>query len=212
VRDPWEKLDNEVNIPIVKDFNYKWTRRWFVLRNQTTFSTFLPPRFAHDRPWKGIQIGVFEGMDLVWCFQNIYRHADSRVLAVDPWVATTKLDQEYMSGVEQRARHNLTKWRNQLTIVKDYSQDYLQSLPDYEFGTYDLIIIDGDHNADAVYHDAIISYELAKPGGVLLFDDVRNRIPKKDHVEKGLSCFLEDYKGHVERVWQHRFMDCVIKL
>lgn len=212
--DPWKPIRGEKNIAIKKDFMYRFTRRWFVLRNQTTFSTFLPPKFPADRPYKGIQIGVFEGMDLVWQMQNIYLHPDSRVVAIDPWEATTKLDANYMESVEERARHNLMKWREQITIRKGYSQDVLMEIMDTpsERESYDLIIIDGDHNADMVYQDAIHSFELAKRGAWLLFDDVRNRIPKKDHVEKGLGCFLEDYPGQVQTIWQHRFCDCVAKL
>ena len=209
----WRRRDDEVNIGIDKsEYKFKFTRRWFKLRNQVTYSTFLPKRFPPHRPWKVIQIGVFEGMDLVWQMQNLFIHPASRVIAIDPWEATTKLDQQYMDDVYERAQHNLRKWRGQVELVRGYSQQILPTLLNEGAGTYDLIIIDGDHNAPAVYTDAIYSLQLLKVGGWMLFDDVRNQQPKKDHVQKGLDQFMDDFEDNVGRVWFHRFMDCICRL
>ena len=214
-KEAWKKRPDECSIPVdMTECWFKFTRRWFKFRNQTTFSTFLPKRFPSDQPWKSIQIGVFEGYDLAWQMQNLFRHPDSRVIAIDPWEATTKLDQSYMDAVYDRAKHNLRKWRNQIELVRGYSQEVLKNLASqpHEQNSYDLVIIDGDHNAPGVYEDAVWSYELVKPGGWLLFDDVRNQRPKKHHVQEGLDNFMSDYEGRVKRIWYHRFCDCLEKL
>jgi len=123
------KRDDEQSIPIDMDVHdFKFTKRWFRQRNQVTWSTFLPKKFSSDEPIKMIQIGVFEGMDLIWCLQNFLEHPDSRVFAVDPWAATRKLDQDHMDGVHSRAIHNLAPWRDQLEIVRGYSSDTLTQL------------------------------------------------------------------------------------
>ena len=77
----FEAIKGEKNIPIKNPRPRKmhFTRSWFRSRNQVTFSTFLPQRFNGKRPVRMIQIGVFEGMDLAWQFQNTLVH---RVLAV----------------------------------------------------------------------------------------------------------------------------------
>lgn len=219
---PFEKLPEETSVGIDKSMHdFRFTRRWFRHRNQATWSTFFLKKFSNDRPMNMIQIGVFEGMDLVWCLQNILGHTNSRVLAIDPWIETTKLDADYMNDVHDRAVHNLMPWRKKHVIMRGFSQNILPNISyqgieirgqQVKTGQFDLIVIDGDHNADAVYMDAILSLRLIKPGGWMVFDDVRNRIPKKDHVQAGLDRFLGDHQDRVRTVWKHRYCDCVEKI
>lgn len=201
---------NEVNIPI--DFtqhNFKFTRNWFRWRNQITWSTFLKPMFDNFGPVKMIQIGVFEGQDLIWCLQNILTHLESKVIAIDPWLQTTKLDSEVMDTCHKTAMHNLSPWSDKVEIVHRMS---CNALPFLRSGCYDLIVIDGDHNADVVLEDAIQSLRLLKPSGVMVFDDVRNKIRKKNHVLRGIELFLMRHEKDVKLVWQHRFCDAYIKI
>lgn len=210
----WQKRPDEIRIKLKSDYPYKFTRRWFLFRNLTTWSSFLPKRFPADQPHRMIQIGVFEGMDLVWCFQNILCHPKSNAIAIDPWAATTKLDATHMENVCARARHNLQKYRDQLSIVRGYSADVLGGMiaPDkVDNGRFDLIVIDGDHNAPAVLSDANLALQLAKPGGWLLFDDYHNDIPKVDHVQKGVADFLELHGDEVKFEWAHRYCVCFSK-
>lgn len=217
--DPFAVLPNEVSYPIDKSqHDFKFTRNWFRNRNQATWSTFLYPRFKAltHQPFlqiKMLQIGVFEGMDLVWCMQNICSHPKSRVVAVDPWLPTTKLDAEYMAGVEARARHNLSPWKDKIKIIKGFSQN-LNIVGDDSClsNDFDLVIIDGDHDAQPVVSDAILALSLLKPGGWMVFDDVRNRVPKKDHVQAGIDMFLEQYNEQVKLEWRHRYCDCYSKV
>lgn len=209
----WERRPDEKRIKLdLTDFKCQFTRRWFILRNLCSWSTFLPDRFPADKPVKMIQIGVFEGMDLLWCFQNILKHPKSHVLAIDPWEATTKLDEEYMKGVLSRAHHNLRKYRDQLTFAINTSQVVLPTLLPQEAGRYDLIVIDGDHNAPAVLSDANYALQLVKKGGWLLFDDYHNDRPKVDHVQKGVADFLELHGSEVKFEWAHRYCVCFSKL
>lgn len=211
-------VENQKKIPIHEISQFEFTRRWFINRNQSTWSTFL-----YDR-YRGIatnllQIGVFEGMDLVWCLQHLLTHPHSRALAIDPWMATRKIDSEEMERVHDRAVENISAYST-VNFKRGTSQTILPELirhpvnilgKDIEKGEWDLIIIDGDHTADAVYDDAVNAYELAAPGAWLVFDDVRNRIPKKDHVQAGLNRFRDEYASRVKTVWQHRYCDCLEK-
>lgn len=218
----WNREDiTEQNIEIKDRKKFNFTRRWFKTRNQCTFSTFLPELFPGDKPINMIQIGVFEGMDLVWQMQNSCKHPDSRVLAIDPWLATTKLDQDYMNAVCNRAKNNLSQWKDQIKIERNYSQPVLEQIiklpvliggKEIKKGDWDLIVIDGDHTAEAVYQDAVLSYALVKKGGLLLFDDVRNRIPKPHEVPAGLTRFLEQIGDNVVLSFYHRFCDAYTKI
>lgn len=201
---------DEKNIPIKDEkTKFEFTKKWFKSRNQTTWSTFLAPRFDGSKPIHVVQIGVFEGMDLVWLMQNCCRHPSSRVIAIDPWLATTKLSKEYMEECHKRAIRNLRQWRNQVTIIRGKSQEELE---DVKTNWADLIIIDGDHDAIPVLKDAKESLRICKTGGLMVFDDVRNRTRKKDHVIDGLRMFLEQHDSDVKLEFQHRFVDAYTKV
>lgn len=211
-------IEGQVSIPIdLKRHSYEFTRWWFRNRNCSTWSTFLKPKFGDGRSIKMIQIGVFEGQDLVWCLQNILTHEDSKVLAIDPWLATTKLTQEYMDKVEDRAIQNLGFHGDKVYIRKGFSQEILNPIAPvwfnpFGYGTVDLIVIDGDHNAGPVCEDALLSFGLLKPGGLLVFDDVRNRVDKSNHVQQGIEKFLSIHGHLVKFEWSHRYCDCYSKI
>jgi len=216
----FDALPHEKNIPVNKT-GCKFTRRWFEHRNQKTWSTFLLDKFSSKEPVNMIQIGVFEGMDLLWCLQNFLGHARSRVLAVDPWAATRKLDDEKMAAVEERARANLASYGKKVELVKGYSAEVLkQSLEQTERvkgkliepGQWDLVIVDGDHTDLAVLADARLALQLVRSGGWIVFDDVRNAHPKKNHVYDGLEIFLSQRGHEVKEVWRHRYCNCYEKL
>lgn len=212
--------DDQKNVPIDFDAHaFRFTKRWFRSRNQKTWSSFLPDKFSHDDPVNMIQIGVFEGMDLVWCCQNFLGHPDSRVLAIDPWHATRKLNQAKMDNVKANAEHNLRPWRDKVQIIQGDSDSVLTDLIDngataindkpIKTGEWDLIVIDGDHNQVAVYEDACNAFQLARKGGWLLFDDYHNQIKKKKHVQDGVKMFVEDFGDDLVLAWQHRYCVCL---
>lgn len=208
VEEKWDPIDRTMH-----DFRIR--RNWFHHRNCCTFSTFLLDRFPADQPWKMLTIGVFEGAQEVWLMQKILQHPDSRLVGLDPWMATEKLDQTFMDECYANAKHNLSPWERQASLYRGFSQTELKDVSEFcgiAAGDWDLIIIDGDHNAEPVYQDAINCYELVRTGGWLLFDDVRNRIPKKNHVKHGLEKFFRLHPTLLKHEWSHRYCDCYSKV
>jgi hypothetical protein len=57
-----------------------------------------------------------------------------------------------------------------------------------------------------------ISVLLLKPGGLMMLDDVRNDIPKSDHVVDGLKRWLDEDKPQVEPAWSSKYMEAYRKL
>lgn len=212
----WQDVEGQISIPIVG--NYVFRRRWFKLRNQCTFSTFLIPKYLPDTPYKMLTIGVFEGAQEVWMMQNLLKHPESKLYCIDPWQDTGKLDQTFMNQCHENATNNLSEWKSQVNLQRGYSQEIMRNaINDGAYfgepmGSFDFIIIDGDHCAEPVYQDAVNAYEFLKPGGWMLFDDVRNQVQKHDHVKEGLEKFLPEYSNRVKFVWAHRFCDCYEKI
>lgn len=209
---PFAPVSGERSVPIDSTMHkFEFTRQWFRNRNQTTWSTYLLPRFGDGRRVEMLQIGVFEGADLVWCCQQLLTHPGSRALAIDPWdPIPTKWSADMIQAVEARAHANLAPWADKVKIVKGYSQECLVHTPPAK--RFDLVVIDGCHDEVPVFQDAALSLALAKPGAWILFDDVRNARPKRNHVQQGIERFLTIFGDKVKLVWQHRHCDCFVVL
>jgi len=214
----WEESEWQKSIPSIPiDYtlhSFRFRKGWFRLRNQRTFSLYLVNRYPSNKPINVLTIGVFEAMAETWLLQNIACHPDSRIVSMDPWQATGKLDQDYMDECFKNAQHNLFPWKDQVTLLRGFSQDILPraveegSLAGIAAKQFDLLYIDGNHEAEPVYQDALNCLMLARSGAWMVFDDVRNNRRKNEHVKEGLLNFLEDYGDRVRHAWSHRFCEC----
>ena len=192
----------------------QFTRGWFRARNLSTFREHLYPKWA-GKPIIYLELGVFEGMSLLWMFQHILTHPESRAVAVDPWLMTSKMTSQAMEQVMGRAYHNLNFVAGtRCHIVRANSVEALTRMS-HRGGflgitrkSVDVCMIDGDHNAGAVLDDARWVLPLMKKGSWLLFDDVENDKPKANHVKHGLSMFLDEHPDDMALVWKHRYVEC----
>ena len=137
------------------------------LKNYETIRDY----FDKAKPEVGLrcmEIGVFEGRSMIWFVRNMLR---SRV---GSWYAAVEPDPAPFFD------HNVRK------LVKDYPDVSLYHYKEYaEFFVpetlgdiersrgpdYDFIYIDGDHNAQGVLRDMVMTWELLHVGGVMLVDD-----------------------------------------
>lgn len=137
---------------------YQFTSDWFCQAEELWRELFAEYK---DRPGvKYLEIGVYEGRSLIWMLENILTHPRSRATAVDifnpPFAA--------------RLRENLRKSKQgrKVRLLSGYSENVLRKLPAAQF---DIIYIDGAHDGRSVFIDAVNSWHLLKPGGVVVFDD-----------------------------------------
>lgn len=201
---------------IKPDFKFQFTRSWFKNRNLSTFREYIYPEW-HDKPCVYLELGVFEGMSMVWMAQHVLVHPQSRGIGIDPWLMTTKLDSDFMEGVKARAEHNTRPYRKKVTLQRASSAEALRKMLrrggflGLAANTVDLCMVDGNHNALAVLDDLRLVHKLVRPGGWILCDDVENDIPKQDHVAEGLRLFLEE--GHsLSHVFKHKYVECYKKV
>lgn len=192
---------------------------WFRRRNLATFREFVYPEWSNKKCCY-LEVGVFEGQSLVWMLQHVLTHPDSKAVAVDPWLLTTKLGSETMEKVMQQARHNLSPWidEEKCLLVRANSAEFLRKclgrrgFCGLKANSVDLCMIDGNHHDLGVLDDARLCYKLVRPGGQILFDDVENDIPKKAHVKEGVAKFLEEIGDKVKFVWKDRYVECYQKV
>lgn len=131
-----------------------------------------------------LEIGCFEGLTTKYICENLLNEG-GRIICVDP------LTDEYLPGHPDNAmfKGQYDRFiRNTRTLpvelIRKKSRDVWGDLKDYLF---DFIYVDGDHSANAVYEDAVMSLKLTKLNGFILFDDYTWRQETTNALDKFLS-------------------------
>jgi hypothetical protein len=122
-----------------------------------------------------LEVGLFEGRSALWMLDNVLTHPTSRLTGVDPFIDVPGVEgfKEIFFANLKRSGH-----ADRATIVTGFSQIELRKLP---VDAFDVIYIDGSHDADDVLEDAILSHRLLKKGGLLIFDDYLGGLESAAH-------------------------------
>jgi Methyltransferase domain len=152
-----------------------------------------------------LEIGTFEGRTATWFLDNILTGKNSTLRCIEPDPTPNML-------------YNLKRYEcnGKVEIEKNFSEYVLVR---YLYGTprFDLIYIDGDHNAKGVLQDMVLSWRLLKDGGILLVDDYEMQatdpwhyishkefaqLPRANftHPRVAIDAFLNIYRGLYEIV------------
>jgi predicted O-methyltransferase YrrM len=119
-----------------------------------------------DREVKNIlEIGSFEGRSTCWLLEN----TDAHITCVDTWDGSFEHSDEQKKQLYERFLENIEPYKDRVTIQRGLSGEVLRTFPCEP--TFDFIYIDGSHYSKDVLEDAILAWRLAKPGGLVLFDD-----------------------------------------
>jgi|GEM_PF-1843227 len=138
-----------------------------------SFYVNIPDWENHLKELKGkpnihaLEIGSFEGFSAIWQLENILTHPTSTITCIDIFDDKT---------VEGRFDRNIeaTGIAHKVKKLKGSSEKMLRSLNEQK---YDYVYIDACHLAKWVLSDAVLSWDLVKPGGLIIFDDY-GRIPE----------------------------------
>jgi len=163
--------------------DYQFTNNWFESSTKGVWDDFLP----FIAPQKVLEVGSYEGASTCYLIENLDKTAKLEIHCIDTWDGSAEFfTDEYadvdMTSVEQRFDENtrlaLQKTKaKQVTDVnlikhKGRSDHHLpRLLADGNKSTFDLIYIDGSHQAPDVISDAIMGFQLLQVGGVMVFDD-----------------------------------------
>jgi predicted O-methyltransferase YrrM len=115
-------------------------------------------------PKRALEIGSHEGRSACWTLKNCPRLMS--LYCIDVW-----RDPE----IERRFDDNIAEAMEGSTVLfqkfKSPSVPKLAELLVHQSNGFDFIYVDGSHTAPDVLADAVLSFELLKPGGLLAFDD-----------------------------------------
>lgn len=139
-----------------------FSQNWFESLAKKNFE-FLKTIVDINYPINYLEIGCFEGNCHLWMYENILKNSESKSVVIDPFEKSLTHPDSY-----EIFRKNLIKHSYNISINKGFSDDVLPTL---QKDSFDIIYIDGDHSAEAVYKDGINSIDLLKSGGTLIFDD-----------------------------------------
>lgn len=159
---------------------------------------------AHLRgqPCRLLEIGCFEGRSTVWLLDHVATDPAARIDCVERSVRTT-----FRGNIGKNARGG------QVVVHEGKSRDVLPTLPR---GAFDFIYVDGSHRKVDVLEDAVLAFRLAKPGGVVAFDDYTEDGPEwnaTDFAKPAIDAFLAIYadlievRDHCHQVWIRKLSD-----
>ncbi len=168
--------------------DYQFTRDWFT--NKIPVWKHYLQHFSQVPGVNVLEIGSFEGMSTCWLLDNLLTHPSARITCID-----INFPEKFGFNISQ------TGAAEKVTQLVGNSHHIL---PFLDPNAYDLIYIDGCHQASHVQQDAVLSWNLLKVGGLMIFDDYLWSHPRHPGQEPkiGIDAFLDSVKSEVEILHQ----------
>lgn len=164
---PWPGVrfpGSEDNEPLNLARDYAFERDWH--ERHASYWTEALERFQGQPDIQYLEVGLFEGASFFWVLEKILTDPTSHATGIDPFIREYSQIKNYSDTFYENLE--LSGVGDRTTIIEGFSQVELRKLP---LASYDIIYIDGSHNARDVLEDAVLSWRLLKPGGMLIFDD-----------------------------------------
>jgi predicted O-methyltransferase YrrM len=158
------------------DDGYQFTNSWFAQSAKKTWDELVP----QVDPRRVLEIGCYEGASTCYLIDSICERHELELHCVDNWRGGQEHHNQVvnMADVEARFMTNsalaVSKAKNAIQLVVhkgDSSDELAKLLSSGKRGYFDLIYIDGSHEAADVLCDAVLSYHLLRVDGVIIFDD-----------------------------------------
>lgn len=162
----------------------EFTSDWFS-HNIPIWSRYLAPLAV--QPLHILEVGSHEGRSSVWILENLLTDSTSQLSCVDLWES---------SEVQRRFRANITETGRGSQVLEyvGRSSSILKSM----VGSFDIIYIDGSHEARSVLTDAAFCWTVLKPGGILVFDDYGWSGPVEFPPRNAIDVFLQLWMTQIE--------------
>ena len=160
-----------------------------------------------------LEIGCYQGEATSWFLNNLCKNVNSRVYAVDTWGGSA----EYLninllhfaninfSQIEKDFDKKILETRREKQVIKMKMTSYeaLLQLNDKKI-KFDIIFIDASHEAKDVLTDAVLSWEILKNHGTLIFDDYEWGILNKTYYRPkiAIDSFINIFINNIEILHQ----------
>lgn len=152
---------------------YRFTQDWFS-NNIPVWDQVI----AQVSPSAFLEVGAFEGRATAYLIERVGTERPMEIHCVDTWEGGVEHASSNMTDVERRFDQNVALATARASHPVDFVKHKGSSarmLPELiaagRGGTFDFVYIDGSHQAPDVLLDAVLAFELLRPGGVMVFDD-----------------------------------------
>lgn len=153
--------------------NHEFTTDWF-----SRFAPVWRELLTRFPPSRILEIGSYEGRAACFLVQTCAAERPIELHCVDSWAGGVEHDAGAMPQVEQRFDRNIARARASAAHPVDFhkhkalsSDALVKLLAEGRRESFDLIYIDGSHQAPDVLSDAVLAFMLLRRGGLLIFDD-----------------------------------------
>ena len=147
--------------------------------------------FSVWEPKRILEIGSFEGRSTSYWIERLKDEPSGEIHCVDTWLGGEEHNEEniQMSTVEKNFKNNIDsaiREHNAKCKVQPHKGMSYRKLAEFisysedNAGYFDLIYIDGSHEAPDVLQDATMAFGLLRIGGVMIFDDYLWGLNEKD--------------------------------
>jgi predicted O-methyltransferase YrrM len=149
-----------------------FTQDWFS-RSIPSWSLILNKLSERTTDLRILEVGVFEGRSTCWLLQNHCKTPESYIVAIDSFQGGIEHQGMELGTLRKRFQANIATVASpaQVEIREGFSLPQLAKLIAEGYQRFDFISIDASHQAPDVLGDAVLGFELLKPGGVMAFDD-----------------------------------------
>lgn len=160
---------------------YDFTVNWFDGSRQVVSAVL-----EYFKPKRILEIGSFEGQSTCHFIEFLGKTPDGYIKCIDPWFAAQKRPNGDPWPFDAEKIYNRFKRNTEIArsrVANAVRVDHVRSMSVYELidmaadsnwhddASFDLVYIDGAHDAINVLRDAVLSFQLLSVGGVLVFDD-----------------------------------------
>ncbi|MBB6408748.1 class I SAM-dependent methyltransferase [Mesorhizobium sangaii] len=151
---------------------YQFTTDWFS-NNIPAWKSLIDEK----KPTRILEIGSFEGRSTCYLIENCSKIGPIEIYCVDTWEGGAEHDKDAMGEVERRFDYNCALARRRATHaasvmkLKKTSTEALSEMITRRDAAFDLVYIDGSHQAPDVLADAVLAFKMLRVGGLMIFDD-----------------------------------------
>ncbi len=153
---------------------YDFSNSWFDDCARPVWKDFIP----RLKPKRVLEIGSYEGASACFLIDTVCQHQALELHCVDTWEGSAEHAGTDMAAVKARFTANsmeaieAAEYPATLRVYRMRSDEALPSMltqlgPNY----FDLVYIDGSHEAPDVLFDALLGFKLLRIDGALVFDD-----------------------------------------
>ncbi|MBL8629013.1 MAG: class I SAM-dependent methyltransferase [Rhodospirillaceae bacterium] len=152
---------------------YEYTNDWFE-QNVPVWDVLIP----QYEPQKFLEIGSYEGRSVCYLIEKFATKGPIEIDCIDTWAGGVEHGEIKMSDVERRFDKNIaiaqSKVPNAARVTKHKTFSHIAMAELIAAGranSFDVVYIDGSHQAPDVLSDCVMGFHLLRVGGLMICDD-----------------------------------------